>query len=251
MLRQSLRCRPPLLQTRLPRLPSLTPLPSRRPESTVAPVSISPDKVLYRGPLTNTFKRLKLFSLSSFTLSVAISPFLFAIETHLPWSARAALAVTAITTSGVSTSIIAWAGASYVTTLRITKAPASDTVEQLELTTLTLRLRPRITRVFDPLFVVPTTRPFAKWELAQLVLLPPHLRNTTPGQEETVAETTDAAGSVLGRWVVKWGEGGEGACHQVGSVVRYFNVHEELLPRVERSESGADSPAFPAQFPAS
>lgn len=77
-----------------------------------------------------------------------------------------------------------------------------------------------MTQVFDPAFVVPTKRPFAKWELAGLVLLPPDLRNTTPGQEETVAETVDARGHVLGRWVVKWGEGGEGTCREVGTVVR-------------------------------
>ncbi|KAJ7460702.1 hypothetical protein FB451DRAFT_1341429 [Mycena latifolia] len=170
--------------------------------------------------MTATFKRLKLFSLSSLSLCLTMAPLMFAVETNLPWSARALLAGTAVGTSGVSTALIAWAGSSYVTALRVTKAPANDTVEQLELTTLTLRLQPRITRVFDPAFVVPTKRPFAKWELAQLVLLPPNLRNTTPGQEETVAETVDAQGHVLGRWVVEWGEGGEGNCHEVGSVVR-------------------------------
>jgi len=33
----------------------------------------------------------------------------------------------------------------------------------------------------------------------------------------------------LGRWIVKWEEGGIGKCRQVGQVVRHFNVHEELL----------------------
>ncbi|KAJ7772082.1 hypothetical protein DFH07DRAFT_803662 [Mycena maculata] len=202
-----------------------------RLESTLtSPLTVSSDKVVYRGPLTSTFKRLKIFSISSLSLCIAIAPLMFAIETNLPVMGRTFLAATAVGTSGISTALIAWAGRSYVTALRVTKSPANNEVEQLELTTLTLKLRPRITRVFDPAFVVPTSRPFAKWELAQLVLLPPDLRNPTPGQEETVAETTDAQGQVLGRWIVKWGEGGEGTCHEVGTVVRYFNVHEELLP---------------------
>ncbi|KAJ7918801.1 hypothetical protein B0H13DRAFT_2231163 [Mycena leptocephala] len=172
--------------------------------------------------MTATFKRLKVFSLSSLSLCAMMAPFMFVIETNLPWSARAFLASTAIGTSGVSTGLIAWAGRSYVTALRCTKSPTNDAIQQLEMTTLTLRLQPRITRVYDPLFVVPTERPFAKWELAQLVLLPPHLRATppAPGQEETVAETTDAQGRVLGRWIVRWAENGEGACHEEGTVMR-------------------------------
>ncbi|KAF8178681.1 hypothetical protein K438DRAFT_1844225 [Mycena galopus ATCC 62051] len=240
LLRQSLRCfSSPSARLFAPHLlPALSLSPISRRESTVATfphVSISPDNVVYRGPLTATFKRLKLFSLSSLTLCLTMAPVMFAIETNLPWTARVFLAGTAVGTSFVSTALIAWAGRSYVTALRFTKSPTNDAIEQAELTTLTLRLRPRITRVYDPLFVVPLDPPsgFAKWELAQLVLLPPHLRATlpAPGTEETVAETTDARNRVLGRWVVRWGENGEGACHEVGRVVRYFNVHEELLPR--------------------
>ncbi|KAJ6593433.1 hypothetical protein B0H19DRAFT_1090281 [Mycena capillaripes] len=229
LLRQSLRCCPPLYTTRLlvPRL--LAGYSIRRPESTLAAASpdqplvcISPNKIVYRGPLTAMFKRLKVFSMSSLTLCITMAPLMFAVETNLAWSARAFLAATAIGTSSISTALIAWAGRSYVTALSLTKTPASDTIEQLEVTTLTLRLQPRITRVYDPLFVVPTERPFAKWELAQLVLLPPNLRATLPaaGHEETVAETTDAQGRVLGRWVVRWAENGEGACHEEGTVVR-------------------------------
>ncbi|KAJ7876189.1 hypothetical protein B0H14DRAFT_2714917 [Mycena olivaceomarginata] len=241
LLRQSLRCLPVgstrLFASRLPALPALGAHSLSRPESTVAAfphVSISPDKVVYRGPLTATFKRLKVFSLSSLTLCLTMAPVMFCIETNLPWSARAFLAGTAIGTSAVSTAVIAWAGRSYVTALRLTKSPKTDAVEQVEVTTWNLLLQPRITRVYDPLFVVPIDPPsgFAKWELAQLVLLPPHLRDAppAPGTEETVAETTDVQNRVLGRWVVRWGENGEGTCHEEGSVVRYFNVHEELLP---------------------
>lgn len=157
--RRSLRCCPQ--QTRFPfckprLLSAVHSIP--RPESTLAspltsdvhPVSVSPDKVLYQGPLTATFKRLKLFSLSSLSLSVSMAPLMFAVETNLPWSARAFLAGTAVSTSAVSTALIAWAGRSYVTALRVTKAPADDAIEQLEITTMTFRLRPRITRVSLP-----------------------------------------------------------------------------------------------------
>ncbi|KAJ6631538.1 hypothetical protein B0H10DRAFT_1772876 [Mycena sp. CBHHK59/15] len=229
LLRQSLRFRFPLRCT--PLLHSRAPL---RPEST-ASILHPPDKVLstspaddalpatmlYHGPLAPTFKRLKIFSLSSLTLCVAMAPLMFAVETNLPWAARAGLAATAVGTSSVSTALIGWAGARYVTALRITPAPGDNTVAELELTTLTLRLRPRITRVFDPAFVVPTSRPFAKWELADLVQLPPSMNRTaTPGTAETVAETTDESGRVLGRWVVTWGNAGEGNCHAEGRIIR-------------------------------
>jgi hypothetical protein len=39
-----------------------------------------------------------------------------------------------------------------------------------------------------------------------------------PGSEETVAETMDGAGNVLGRWIVTWGENGEGSCRAEGRI---------------------------------
>ena len=74
----------------------------------------------------------------------------------------------------------------------------------------------------------------------------PDSKYAAPSLEETVAETTDKDGTTIGRWVVRWGENGEGTCHEVGSIVRcvckwlgrftrsdlhvsHFNVHEELL----------------------
>jgi hypothetical protein len=95
--------------------------------------------------------------------------------------------------------------------------------------------------------LIETKRPFAKWELAEKVMIP-DCKFIAPSHEETVAETTDKNGNIIGRWVVKWGENGEGTCHEVGSIVRYvckwtsrfswsdsrknvshFNVHEEML----------------------
>lgn len=203
--------------------------------------------VIYVGPLTQTFRRLKIFSLSSLALAGSLSPFIFIIESSLPSTARVALAATALATSGVSTALVAWCGKPYVTTLRrlssIPPTTAFDSQQQhtahshnenapagIELTTLTLALTPRATRVYDPAFLGDTTRPFARWELARSVQLPPEdAAGVRPGEEETVAETLDSAGKVLGRWIVTWGENGEGSCRAEGRVETHFNVHEELL----------------------
>jgi hypothetical protein len=67
--------------------------------------------------------------------------------------------------------------------------------------------------------LVETKRPFAKWELAEKVVLPDS-KSVALGHEETVAETTDKDGNIIGRWIVKWEENGEGICHEVGSIVR-------------------------------
>lgn len=73
--------------------------------------------------------------------------------------------------------------------------------------------------MYDPTFLIETRRPFAKWELADRIVLPSD-KTAEPGTEETVAETSDKDGVILGRWVVKWGEGGEGTCHEVGKINR-------------------------------
>ena len=187
--------------------------------------------VIYVGPLTQTFRRLKIFSLSSFALAGTLSPFIFIVESSLPSTARVALAATALATSGVSTALVAWCGKPYVTMLRRLSSPTPPQQQHtthshnenapagVELTTLTLALKPRTTRVYDPAFLGDTTRAFARWELAQSVLLPPEdAVAVRPGEEETVAETLDSAGKVLGRWIVTWGENGEGSCRAEGHV---------------------------------
>jgi hypothetical protein len=157
---------------------------------------------------------------------------LFIIESSLPASARLALAGTALATSGISTYLVAWCGRPYVTTLKRVPSPdgGPDAPYTLEMTTTNLALRPRVTRVFDPTFLGETKRPFARWELAQRVMLPAEeVQKPAPGTEETIAETADENGNVMGRWVVRWGDNGMGECHEVGKVVRHFNIHEELL----------------------
>lgn len=97
----------------------------------------------------------------------------------------------------------------------------------LELTTLNMFLQPRITRIYDPAFIADTDRPFAKWELADMVQLPKEEMERAggsgvpvPGSEETVAETMDKAGNVLGRWIVRWEQGGEGNCRREGKILQ-------------------------------
>jgi hypothetical protein len=181
----------------------------------------------YKGPLALTFKRLKLFSLASLGLSAALSPFMFIIESTLPTSARVGLAGVALTTSGISTLLVNWCGKPYVETLRHLQPSENDGIEGLEMTTLSLLLQKRTTRVYDVDFLVQTGRAFAKWELAEIVSFPlptdgaeASRKAGDPGQEETIAETLTANGEVLGRWIVKWEEGGVGKCREVGRIVR-------------------------------
>ena len=208
----------PQLPAVLTRYRSLSTLPS---EPTPTP------EVVYKGPLTNTFRRLKIFSLSSLTLSAALSPFIFVIEAAgIPLGARFALAGVAMATSGVSTALVAWCGSPYVTRLqRIEKDNA------LQMTTLTLGLNERITNVYDTSFLKETSRGFAKWELADHLTLEgkEQQRRVVAGTQETVAETMDSKGGLVGSWVVTWGENGEGTCKPVGKVHRcaHFISHNQ------------------------
>jgi len=198
--------------------------------------NVTQDSFVYRGPLTKPFRNLKIFSLSSIGLTVGLSPVLFVIDSGLPIAARISLAGIALGTSGLSTALIAFCAKPYVTNMRRFRPDRTGSAEVIEMTTQSLFLKPLVTTVYDPSFLLQTTRPFAQWELADKI----HLTSTRTesvgvnvhpedGMEETVAETKDVNGTTIGRWVVKWGTDGTGTCHQMGHVVRYFNVHEELL----------------------
>jgi len=176
---------------------------------------------MYYGPLSKTFRNLKIFSLTSFGLVSSMTPLFFIIESTLPLSARVALAATTVGTSGISTALVSYCGSPYVNRLR--RLPAE--VGGIEMETTTLFMKSRYTSVYDSSFLRDSTgRPFAKWELADAVDGAKEEGET----EETVAETKDAEGNVLGRWIVRW-ENGRGECRGVGRVIRYFNIHEELL----------------------
>lgn len=116
-----------------------------KPDST-APAS-STEQPEYVGPLSNTWRRLKIFSLASCGLSMTLAPFMFIIESNLPYSARFALASIAVGTSGLSTTLVAWCARPYVTALRRLKPDGEQGGEVLELTTSSLLLRPRVTTV--------------------------------------------------------------------------------------------------------
>ena len=102
-------------------------------------------KDIYQGPLTQTFRRLKILSLSSFAATTTISPFFFIVESNLPTVARISLACIAVATSAVSTAMVTYFTRPYVTKMRKIKTPEGG--QELELTTYTLFLNPRITRV--------------------------------------------------------------------------------------------------------
>ena len=99
----------------------------------------------------------------------------------------------------------------------------------LEMETKTLLLKPRLTTVWDAQrFLKETNRPFAKWELANQVSL--NKGEAAPVQlEETVAETKDDKGEVVGRWIVNWKQedgGWIGDCSPRGKVIRLVRVPE-------------------------
>ncbi|EIN06545.1 hypothetical protein PUNSTDRAFT_39288, partial [Punctularia strigosozonata HHB-11173 SS5] len=175
---------------------------------------------IYMGPIAPTLRRLKIFSLSSLTLSFGFIPFLFIVESSLPFAARATLAGVAMATTSVSTALVAWCTRPYVVSLRQLASQDVAELGGIEMTTLTLGLNERRTRVYDTAFLVDSRRPLSKWELAKTVVIPDaSSAGVVPGTEETVAETY-ADGGVIGRWIVRWGEDGNGTCRQEGKMIR-------------------------------
>ena len=101
---------------------------------------------IYHGPLTTTFRRLKIFSLASLGLSLTLAPFMFVLESNLPVFARLALVSIALGSSSISTALVSWCAKPYVTTLR-RSYPDKGGAEEIEFTTINLFLQPRITKV--------------------------------------------------------------------------------------------------------
>ncbi|KAJ9123128.1 hypothetical protein QFC22_001319 [Naganishia vaughanmartiniae] len=191
-------------------------------------------RVIYRGPLTNTFKYLKLFSVSSLVLSSALSPFIFILESSLPLSGRIFLAFTAVSTTTLSTFLISTFTSPYVTS--ITANPASSPYSHT-LTTTSLFLRPRNTLITSPAnSLVPSERPMTTWKLRESIEngLEAGQEHGSPQastvEESVLAITEDEEGNALGRWVVMgMDKSGRQKCQAKGKVVRYFNVHPEIL----------------------
>ena len=188
----------------------------------------------YTGPLAQTFRNLKLFSLSSLGLIAGLSPVLFVVEAPgIPVTARVALAGTALAMSGASTGLIAWCGAPYVSSMRRlvpSPPPASDPTagtvkpegassgssvtstmathyDAVEMATKTLFSRDIYTQIYDPAVLGSTNRPFATWELQSQLRVPVDASNTSRiagGREEVIARTLSAGGEVYGEWLVRW-----------------------------------------------
>jgi hypothetical protein len=176
---------------------------------------------VYRGPFASTYRNLKIFSLSSLALSSAFTPLIFVMESSLSFAPRLALASVTLLTGGLSTAMIAWCGRPYVTLLRNLNPAENGGLHGLEMTTTTMFLHPLLTRVYDINFLVDTKRPFAKWELAQTTTVPASKVNN---REETVAETFDRHGQIIGRWIVTWDGQGNGTCRKVGKVARLVRI---------------------------
>jgi len=210
--------------------------PKQRPLFLSAKLSTNSNTTpaFYIGPLAQTFRSLKIFSLGSFALATSISPFMFVIESPLPTSARAAMAITALVTSGASTALVGWCGAPYVSSMR--RIPGYNNAPDggVEMITKTLLLRDLRTTVYDTSFLGKATRPFATWELVPQVRVQAE-EGRTDGLEEVVARTTDENGQVQGEWRVRWTKAIDdpnyllGKVNPHGKLVRHFNVHEELL----------------------
>jgi hypothetical protein len=186
--------------------------------------STSPVLLEYRGMYADSYKKLKAFSLSSLALATMVTPLMFLIESSIPAGGRAVLGVAAMSTSSLSTALIAWAGSSYVTRLKVDEGG-----RRLEFTTTTIFLRSVRTVVYDPLFLEATEHYFVKVRLRNTIRIPMaeverQGMKLEDGQEETVAETLDPSGNVKGWWAVKWRQEGDagfvGECRGVGNVKR-------------------------------
>lgn len=196
------------------------------------------DDAFYRGPLTKTFQSLKVFSLSSLALCCSVSPFIYLVDANMATSARTGLVVFAITTSSFSTSLVGWLARPYAISMRRltpTTSPSADAPfvapGAVEIETKNVFLQTRRTKVYDPIFLGPTKRRFAKWELLEGLTVDtaadkisnPHRK---AGQTEVAAETFDKNGKVKGRWLIRWKQhdGAESDRVLVGSAYKQGNI---------------------------
>jgi hypothetical protein len=176
----------------------------------------------YSGPLTETWKRLKLFSFASLGLAAAITPFFFILESTVPMAGRAMLGSVAIASSSLSTALIGWCAAPYVTSLTVGHDGA------IKFTTKSFFMKSLETTVYDKGFLRPATRYMAHWQLAKAIRLSNEederaIAGLEDGKEETVAETRNEKGDVLGWWAVRWRREGDnyvGECTGSGSIVQ-------------------------------
>ena len=178
-----------------------TPEQQRTPNPTAA----NPAAPFYAGPLARTFHSLKVFSLSSLALCLSVSPLMFIIDSGMASTARTGFVIFAVGSSSLSTALVGWLSKPYVLSMSRLGSPHPEGA--VELLTKNVLLQDRRTKVYDPMFLGPTKRPFAKWELLDQVVLDQRSGGTTPrrsGQVEVAAETFDAQGKVKGKWAYRW-----------------------------------------------
>ncbi|KAG8776168.1 hypothetical protein FRC16_004603 [Serendipita sp. 398] len=223
-----------LLYTRLPLSRKVSTVSKSDSTPTATTKGKTSQLLEYDGPLTQTYGRLKAFSLTSLALAAGVTPLMFIIDSSVSTGGRAMLGLTALSTSGLSTALIAWAGKSYVTKLRVVEEPGT----RLRFTTKNVFLRERITTVYDPLFLEPAEEYLTKVRLKKSVRIPMEEvkrlgMNLNDGMEETVAETTDSKGNVKGWWEVHWRREGSagfvGECRGAGSIISAFNIDPKFV----------------------
>jgi len=142
----------PYVRTRLAALTvsqgvrTLSTSPARRNEDKVPSQNENSE---YHPMFARTLRRLKIFSVSSLSLSTTMTPFMFLIDSSVPTYARVTLASTALMTSGVSTALISWIAKPYVLSLKTLPSPEEGGNEIVQFTTMNVILKTRITQVCD------------------------------------------------------------------------------------------------------
>ncbi|RKP12268.1 hypothetical protein BJ684DRAFT_21178 [Piptocephalis cylindrospora] len=138
-------------------------------------------RMIYMGPLAKTARYLKVFSVSSLSLTFGALPLIFFVDAELTMAFRTALAGAALFTSASSTFLIHYAMHPYVLRISLPDAAppsASDDAgeyqavsitpnTQLAVTTLSFWAKPIMTRlaVKD---IHPSSRVFSSWRTSSV-----------------------------------------------------------------------------------
>ncbi|KAL9939481.1 hypothetical protein V8E36_001298 [Tilletia maclaganii] len=203
---------------------SSSPRSSTTTSAPAAPASSSPSHDIlatYTGPLHKTFRRLKVFSLSSLAFASILTPYLLIGPGSLDTGGRIVLVLAALGASSLSTALISWIGKPYVGKLELVRVPVGKEEKQqqdplppsstrLIAETTSWRLQPLRTTIFQPSYIRGTSRPFAAWQLAAeptpIPALPRSETSTSSAVlRSLIAETRHAnTDQLVGRYWVEW-----------------------------------------------
>jgi hypothetical protein len=189
------------------------------------------------------FRRLKLFSLTTLSLSIGLTPALLLAPGTMPLSARLGVSGAVLATSASATGLIAFVGGPYASHMQLLAPTATRKSHAIELDTYSWRMQPLRTTIFDPSVIRPTERPFATWEVSLAAPASVPIADASEGAalpERILAETRNLkTGALLGRFVARYsrdaltrteqGWKADGVIVQEGQPLRHFQVHEELL----------------------